>query len=227
MKVCVLFSGGKDSCLALQKAMEKEEVACLVTLVSDNPESFMFHTVNINLTRLQARAIGLPLVSFKTKGGKESELEDLKRALEKAKEFDTEGVVTGAIKSEYQKSRVEKICKELGLECLNPLWHQDEIEILKDVINRGYEILITGVFAEPFGKEWLGRRIDSQTVKELEKLGKEYQINPSGEGGEIETTVLDAPFFRKRIEIEKSSVSFHRDSGKMEIKKAKLMEKNL
>lgn len=225
MKLGVLFSGGKDSCLALQKAKERDEVICLITVISENPESFMFHTVNIGLTRLQAEAAGLPLVSVTTKGEKEEELEDLKKALTEAKKFGIEGVVTGAIKSEYQKSRIEKVCNELGLECLNPLWHRDEIDIMKEIVELGFKVVITGVFAEPFGKEWLGRRIDSETIEELGKLERTYQINPSGEGGEIETTVLDAPFFRKRISIEKSSVSFSRDSGTLDIKKAVLVEK--
>ena len=225
MKLGVLFSGGKDSCLALQKAKERDEVICLITVISENPESFMFHTVNIGLTRLQAEAAGLPLVSVTTKGEKEEELEDLKKALTEAKKFGIEGVVTGAIKSEYQKSRIEKVCNELGIECINPLWHRDEIDIMKEIVELGFKVVITGVFAEPFGKEWLGRRIDSETIEELGKLERTYQINPSGEGGEIETTVLDAPFFRKRISIEKSSVSFSRDSGTLDIKKAVLVEK--
>ena len=68
MKLGVLFSGGKDSTLALHKAAEKEEVTCLITLRSRNPESYMFHTPNIDLTALQAEALGLPLVTKGTEG---------------------------------------------------------------------------------------------------------------------------------------------------------------
>lgn len=226
MRLGVLFSGGKDSCLAAWKAMKKHEVVCLITVFSENPESFMFHTPNIHLTELQAVVSGLPLVSARTKGEKEKELDDLKEAAEGAKElFGIEGIVTGAIKSEYQRSRVENICRELELKCLNPLWKRNEIKILKEVVDEGFEAIITGVFAEPFGREWLGRKIDTKTIKELERLGKEHGINPSGEGGEIETTVLDAPFFIKRISVEKSSVKFSRDSGIMEIEKTKILEK--
>ncbi|MCK4635005.1 MAG: TIGR00289 family protein [Candidatus Aenigmarchaeota archaeon] len=226
MKLGVLFSGGKDSCLALQKAKEKDEVVCLITVISENPESFMFHTPNIFLTKLQAEAIDLPLVSITTRGEKEKELEELEKVIRRAKEeHGIEGIVTGAIKSEYQKSRIEKVCRELCLECINPLWHRDEINIMKELVENDFEVIITGVFAEPFGREWLGRKIDFVTIDELEKLERAYKINPSGEGGEIETTVLDAPFFKKRIEIEKSSVSFSRDSGTLKIEKASLMKK--
>lgn len=226
MKLGVLFSGGKDSCLALHKAMQKHEVTCLITVVSENPESFMFHTPNVQLTSLQAAATGLPLVSIPTKGKKEKELEELEEVIDRAKElFGIDGIVTGTIASVYQATRIQKICDELGLWCFNPLWQKGQSDVLKELVKKGFEVVITGVFAEPFGKEWLGRRLDSEAIKELERLGKEYSINVSGEGGEIETTVLDAPFFSKRIAVEESSVKFGKGSGIMQIKKAKVVDK--
>ncbi|MBN2142324.1 hypothetical protein JW711_03250, partial [Candidatus Woesearchaeota archaeon] len=106
MKLAVLFSGGKDSTLALKYARDGDKsgpgdsVVCLISLISKNPESFMFHTPNISLTKLQAEAIGLPLIEQETMGEKEKELEDLKRAIERAKvEFGAEGIVTGAVES--------------------------------------------------------------------------------------------------------------------------------
>ena len=180
MKLGVLFSGGKDSCLAVQMA---KNVTCLITLVSENPESFMFHTPNITLTKSQAEAAELPLVSVVTKGEKEKELADLEKAIALAKEkHGIEGVVTGTIASVYQATRIQKICDSLGLWCFNPLWQKIQMEVLEETKN--FNVLITGVFAEPFGKEWLGRKIDQETVQALETLADQYKINPSGEGGE-------------------------------------------
>jgi len=226
MRVGVLFSGGKDSCLALKKVMEKEEAVCLITVISENKESFMFHTPNIHLTEMQAEAIGLPLVSIESKGLKEEELGDLKEVIAMAKEvFGIEGVATGTIESVYQATRIQKICDELGLWCFNPLWQKNQVEILKEVVKEGFDAVITGVFAEPFDSKWLGRKIDERVAEELEKMGEEYFINPSGEGGEIETTVLDAPFFKKRIKIEKSEKEETKDSGVLNIEKAVLVKK--
>ena len=223
MKLAVLFSGGKDSCLALHKAMQKEEVVYLLTVISKNPESFMFHTPNIHLTEVQAKAIGLPLISVTTEGEKEKELEELKEVIRKAKEeLGIEGVVTGTIESVYQATRIQKICDSLGLWCFNPLWQKSQKEVLEELVENSFEVLITGVFAEPFGKEWLGKRIDRETVK---KLVETEGINPAGEGGEIETTVVDAPFFRKKIEVKSYEIKFERNSGVMEIKKTELVEK--
>ena len=223
MKLAVLFSGGKDSCLAMHKAMQKEEVVCLLTVVSKNPESFMFHTPNIHLTEKQAEAIGLPIVSVVTEGEKEEELKELKEVIRKAKdEFGIKGVVTGTIESVYQATRIQKICDSLGLWCFNPLWQKNQEEVLKELVENGFEVLITGVFAEPFGREWLGKRIDKEVVK---KLVETEGINPAGEGGEIETTVLDAPFFRKKVEVKDYEIKYKMNSGVMEIKKVKLVKK--
>lgn len=224
MRLGVLFSGGKDSVLALAKAMEKEEVACLITVISENKESFMFHTPNIHLTKIQAEAIGLPLVSITTKGEKEMELEDLKKAIKEAKEsYGIEGVVTGAIESVYQATRIQRICDELGLWCFNPLWQKDQLEVLRELISLGFKAIITGVFAEPFDSKWLGREIDERCVEELEKISQEYKINPAGEGGEIETTVLDGPIFKRRIEVKDFSIDYSKSSGVMKIKDVELV----
>jgi ABC transporter with metal-binding/Fe-S-binding domain ATP-binding protein len=226
MKLAVLFSGGKDSTLALHKAMQEHEIACLISIISQNEASYMFHVPNIHLVKLQAKAISIPLIQKTTKGEKEKELEDLKEALQEAKsKFHIQGIVTGAIKSVYQSSRIQKICNELNLQCLNPLWQRDEIEILNELLKNNFEVIISGIAAFPLEKEFLGKEIDKEIIKKLENLKEKWKINPAGEGGEIETTVLDAPFFKKKIQIIKSKISYNNNAGIFRIKKAKLVEK--
>jgi ABC transporter with metal-binding/Fe-S-binding domain ATP-binding protein len=226
MRLGVLFSGGKDSTLALAKAKEKNEVVCLITLISENKESYMFHTVNVGLTTLQAEALDLPIIQRVTEGRKEEELEDLKKAMQEAKTtFNIEGIVTGAIQSEYQAGRIRKICAELDLQCLNPLWKKDQKELLEEIVEEGYKAIISGVFAYPLDRSWLGREIDREMIDRLVKLQEKYGISPAGEGGEIETTTLDAPPFRKRIEILESEIKTKGDSGVLVIKKARLIGK--
>lgn len=226
MKMGVLFSGGKDSTYALLKAREKEDVVCLISIISRNKESYMFHTPNIEITKLQAEAIGLPLIQVTTEGKKEEELKDLRRAIEKAiKDFKIDGIVTGAIESVYQSSRVQKICDELKISCFNPLWKMDQIKLLEEVVSDKFKVIISGIFAYPLNESWLGREIDDKAIKELIKLRDKYHISPSGEGGEIETTVLDAPFFKKRIEILESEIQAKDNSGVFIIKKARLIDK--
>jgi predicted ATP pyrophosphatase (TIGR00289 family) len=153
---------------------------------------------------------------------KESEREDLKRLLEK---LDVEGVVSGAIASNYQKTRIENMCKQLGLNCVAPLWQRDQLQVLKEILDLKFEVLITGVYAYGFGKEWLGRKIDEATVEDLLRLNRQYGVSLAGEGGEYETLVVDAPFFKKRIKIVEAEKVWKGSSGYFLIKKAELQNK--
>lgn len=202
MRLAALFSGGKDSVFAMYKAMQTDEIVCLISVISENKESYMFHTPNIELTKLQAKAIGIPILIELTKGVKEEELSDLKRAILRAKrEYRIEGIVTGALASVYQASRIQKICDELELKCINPLWQTNQIEHLKNVDKAGFDVMIVGVFARGL-EHLLGKKINKHVIDELAELEKKHRINPAGEGGEIETFVLDGPIFKKKVIIK-------------------------
>ena len=226
MRLGVLFSGGKDSTLALHKAAEKEEATCLITLISENKESYMLHTPNIEVTALQAAALGLPLIKRVTEGKPEAELKDLEAAIAQAiKDFQIEGVVTGAVESVYQASRIQRICNRLDVWCFNPLWKKNQKALLNEIVAAGFKVIISGVFAYPLDRTWLGKQIDETMIARLVALSKQYSLSPSGEGGEIETTVLDAPLFKKKIEVLDFEVEAKGNSGVFRIKQARLAEK--
>jgi diphthine-ammonia ligase len=226
MKLGVLFSGGKDSTLALYMVAEHEQVACLITLVSQNKESYMFHTPNIDVTTLQAEALGLPLIRKVTEGKKETELDDLEQAIAEAiSQFQIEGVVTGAVESVYQSTRIQRICNRLGVWCLNPLWKRNQKELLEELLAKRFKVIVSGVFAYPLDGSWLGRELNDSMVDALVDLQKRYGISPSGEGGEIETTVLDAPLFKQKIEVVDYAVEAKGNSGVYVVKEARLAQK--
>lgn len=227
MKVCVLFSGGKDSTFALFKALHAgHEVACLLTVKPENPDSFMFHSLNIELTELQAEAAELPLIIVPSKGEKEKEVLDLKQAiLELKKSQKIEGVVAGAVASNYQKERVERICKQLKLELVALLWHKNQEKLLKEVLKEGFEVLITGVYAGGLNEKWVGRMLDEKALRELIALKEKFDFSLVGEGGEFETLVVNAPFFKKRLKIVESERHWDGVRGELKIKKAVLVEK--
>jgi len=223
MRVAVLATGGKDSVLALHRVLsEGYEVSYLATMIPLREDSWMFHYPNIHLVDLFAEAVEIPLVKAETSGIEEKELEDLKRLIEK---LDVEGVVSGAVASNYQKTRIEKVCRQLRLKSVMPLWHENEIDILNEILALGFEVIVTGVFAYGFDKEWLGRKIDEETVKALMELNRKYGVSLVGEGGEYETLVLDAPLFRKRIRIVEAEKVWENQSGYFLVTKAKLESK--
>ncbi|HVP97602.1 diphthine--ammonia ligase [Methanoregula sp.] len=226
MKLGVLCSGGKDSWYACYRAMEKEEVACLISIRSGNEESYMFHTPNTHLVPLQAEAAGLPLVTVETAGEKEAELADLACAIRTAVEqYGIEGVVTGALLSVYQATRVQRICRDLGLWCFNPLWYTDPDTYMESLLAAGFRVVITGVFAAPFSADWLGREIDADALSDLQKYVRSHRITLTGEGGEYETLVLDAPVFSRRIAIKKAEKEYASYRGFFRVTQAVLEAK--
>lgn len=226
MKAAVLFSGGKDSTMAIYKAIEEGySVEYLVSMISDNPESYMFHVPNIHITDLSSEAMGIPLIKAKTHGVKERELEDLKVVLNDLKNKGVEAIYAGALASEYQKSRIDQLCTDIGLVSKAPLWHVDPKEYMEEIINLGFEVIITGVSAEGLDESWLGRKIDSKLLDEIITLNSKYGMHMAFEGGEAETLVLDCPIFNKHIKILESSNVWDRDNGYLLITNAELENK--
>ena len=219
MRLGVLFSGGKDSCYALELASEEHEISCLITVNSDNKDSYMFHTPAIEWTKIQAESMGIPHLFGRTPGVEEDELKDLKILIKKAvSDYDIEGIVTGAIASVYQSTRIQQICADLNLWCFNPLWQSSQTELLLNLISGGYEICITAVAADYLDESWLGKYITVETISELLVLANKHKINPAGEGGEFETFVLNSPLYKKKLSISDSIRHFSRDSGRLEIR---------
>ena len=208
MKLGVLFSGGKDSCYAGFLAKKhNHKLACLISIFSKNKSSYMFHTPNIEQTQRQAEVMNIPLIIKETEGEKEKELGDLEKAIKLAiKKYKIQGIVTGAIKSNYQASRIQSICNKLDIECFNPLWQKNELEYLRELIKYKFKIILVGVFAYPLDKNYLGKEIDKKFIEDFLKLNKKYQISMIGEGGEFETFVLDCPLFKRKLIVKNKEI---------------------
>jgi len=219
MKLGVLFSGGKDSTYAAFVEKQKgNELLCLISLFSQNPDSYMFHTPSIKRVKEQAKVMNLPIQISKTKGIKEKELKDLENAISLAKEkYNLDGIITGALHSNYQATRIQKICDKLKLKCLNPLWHKDEIKYLQELIKNKFKIIIVAIAAYPLNESWLGRIIDKQFIEDTKKLKDKYKIHPAGEGGEFETLVLNCPLFNQELKLKNKQISGKNNSWKMEV----------
>ncbi len=224
MKVSALFSGGKDSAYSLYLVQQQGwEVVSLLTVVPKASDSYMFHHPNIRWTRLQAEALGIPIRYRDSSGLKEEELKDIEALMRKEKEAG--GFVCGAIASDYQWSRLNEIAHRLGRPLHAPLWRKDQLTLLEDMVHAGFKFMIAGVYAEGFDEGWLGKVITSKSIAELKALRDKYRISVSGEGGELETFVLDGPNFSKAIRVEEAHANWSRHSGNYTITQAVLEEK--
>jgi predicted ATP pyrophosphatase (TIGR00289 family) len=182
----------------------------------------MFHTVNLHLAPLLSQAMGIKSVTVDTEGTKERELEDLEMAISK---LDVDGLVTGAIASNYQRSRVDRLCAALGLEHVAPLWGRDAGELLDEMISAGLIIVVTAVAAMGLDSTWLGRVIDDEVSDELKRIHGRFGVDVCGEGGEMETLAVDAPWFRSRLELVKARREWDGVRGLYLVEKAVLVPK--
>lgn len=219
-KYGALTSGGKDSSYAIYLALKNGvNIAKLITIYPRREDSYMYHSYNLHLLEFYSKACGIPLVMQESSGIKEEELKDLKTAISRA---NVNGIITGAIASEYQTTRIKRICSELGIEMLSPLWKKNEEQLLCDMV-KAMEIIVVHVAAEGLDESWLGRKLDEAAINQLLKLRSKYRLNIVGEGGEYETFVVNAPFFKKRINIKESKLKWQGNRGTLEIKAAELV----
>ena len=209
MKAIALFSGGKDSTLALFLALQKGLEASLLSIIAEK-DSMMYHYPNISLTKAQAKAMDLP--HFFCNEGKEKE-----RIKELRDSYGAEALVCGAVKSDYQRVRLERLCQELGMKFYAPLWNLGADMIYNALFDSGFRFIITGVSADGFDENWLGREITRDNIDGLFRLCERYGINPVFEGGEAETFVFNGPLFKNALRIKSARKSFRNFYGIYEI----------
>ena len=202
MKVIVSWSGGKDSCFACYAALARGyEVAHLVNFVSRQFGRVSFHGIRAHLIYRQAQAIGIPLVQHKVPPDMALYEQTFKQAVLALKRNGVEGMVFGDINLQEHRDWVERICGELEITPLLPLWGMAPERVLSDFIERGFEAVIASAKADIFDEGWLGRRLDRSFLFDVKKLGQGKELDICGEQGEYHTLVVDGPLFRKRVQV--------------------------
>lgn len=220
MKIAALFSGGKDSTYALYLAQQRGWTVERLITVEPHSDSMMFHHPNVDLTDLHAEALGIPLTR-KQVGG-EDEMDILQGMVGG---LPVSGLVVGAIASDYQHTKINRMCHRIGLRTFTPLWRKSQVRVLREEVEAGFDVVLVGVSAEGLTDDWLGERIVGDSLNRLIELSKKSRFNVSGEGGEYESLVLDGPNFRKRIEIEVATKTWDGVRGEYSIHEASLADK--
>jgi ABC transporter with metal-binding/Fe-S-binding domain ATP-binding protein len=203
MSWAALTSGGKDSILSIQKALDGgKDVEYIVTARPKNRDSYMFHSANLDAVAAIAKVAGMKYHEILTHGQKEEELSDLESGLAS---LDVEGVIAGAVASVYQAERVKAITDRLGIMLFTPLWHMDTEMLLREVAQR-LDSMIVVTAAEGLDEQFLGAHFDDELIRRLQRVAAVHRINLAGEGGEYETLTLNAPFYSRPITYTSSRI---------------------
>jgi diphthine-ammonia ligase len=223
MKIVAAWSGGKDSCFACYKAIQKGyEVSNLLIMMSD-PSISNFHMIRADMLDAQSQAVEIPIVKRITTPATYEQ--EFKKALIKMKAEGVEGIVTGDVfdVALHEAGWLERICKELGLTPIRPLWHRDTQQILEEFINEGFKATLVRIKTDVLEMDWLGRELNKEFFNDLLKLGT---VDPCGEHGEFHTFVTDGPLFKEnRIEILESEKTKLNGNGRLVIKRFEVKPK--
>ena len=222
MKLIASWSGGKDSCFALHKALQQGHIIQnLLTMMQDKTQS-NFHMIPTKLLDAQSEALGIPITKITTTP--ETYEQQFKKALQQAKTNGAQGILTGDIYdvAQHQAGWLDQITKEIGLSPVRPLWHRDTNQVYDEFVNDGFKATVVRVKTSLLTMDYLGRTLDKQFYNDLKKLGN---VDPCGENGEYHTFVTDGPIFKKKIEIQQSKTSTINSWGRLEIIKFTLKSK--
>ncbi|MFH1328854.1 MAG: diphthine--ammonia ligase [Candidatus Bathyarchaeota archaeon] len=220
MRVVVSWSGGKESGLACYEAIHKGfEVAYLLNMITEDAKVSMTHGISSKLLHTQSQAIGIPIVQRSTTWNTYEK--EFKKAVSELKQQNVEGVVFGDIDLPEHRSWNERVCNELNVKPILPLWEQKREQILNGFIDKGFEALIVSAKADLFENEWVGHKIDRNLMEYLH----EHKIDLCGESGEYHTFVTNGPIFRKRIKILESRKIIRDGYGFLDILRYEIHEK--
>lgn len=196
LKAAVSWSGGKDSAFSLYRSISDGlEVSFLLNFINRDARRSMSHGLDPKLLVAQAEAVEIPIVQRETTW--ETYEEEFKRAVVELKQVGVNAVVFGDIDIEEHREWIERVCAELKVRPILPLWGDEPQRLLNEFIDAGFEAVVVCAKAELLGEEWLGRKVDASFVEGLKGIG----VHPCGEQGEYHTLVTDGPIFKRRIEI--------------------------
>ena len=205
MRAMCSWSGGKDCCLAYYKAIsEGIEICHLLNFVTEDAEHSVSHGLDSELMALQAEAMGVHLIQKRVRWGDYEQA--MKQVIEGLKPEGITAEVFGDIHLQEHRDWLDRVCTELGITPVFPLWQQDTRQLIEDFIVAGFEAIVVSVRNDVMGWEWLGRKVDRDFVRALQRHDGEVPVDFCGEKGEFHTVVLDGPVFEKRLVIEMGDV---------------------
>ena len=191
------WSGGKDSCLALYRAIQHGgRPKVLLTMLAEDGTRSRSHGLPVELIQRQAQAVGIPLVTCPSSW---DDYED--KFLATIRKFKADGIevgVFGDIDLEPHLAWVERVCSSVALQAYEPLWQEARRDILNEFLQFGFKATIIAIKQSVLSDSFLGRALDQQAIADLEQAG----VDASGEEGEYHTVVTNGPLFSAAIQLK-------------------------
>lgn len=226
MDVAILYSGGKDSTFAIEYALEKNwNIKYLISVKPNRTDCYLFHFATVELTKQMADIMGIKhIYTTCTEADPEKEALIVKKIVE---ENPVDSVILGGIGlQETQIKSIRDALFPLGVDVFASHAGYDHIKLMKEMIRKGYDIIITEVAAEGLGNNWLGERLTLENIDKFIKNAEKYGFHPGGEGGPYNTLVVDGPIFSKRLEILSfDKVMDGEFNGYVEVKESRIIDK--
>ena len=213
-----MVSGGKDSTMAVDYAIEKGwEISYLISVKPNRTDCYLYHFATVEFTKLQAQAMGLKHFLINCDVADPKKEAELIRDVVKNNPVDA--ILLGGVGLQRtQIKSIENVVKEFGIKVIVPHQDWDHEQLIKEAIQKGYEIMITNVAVDGLDQNWLGKKIDSKSLEDLKRLSEKYGFHVGGEGGHYDSFVINGPIFKKRINVVDQKKIWDKDSGYLEIK---------
>ncbi|MFW6139526.1 MAG: diphthine--ammonia ligase [Spirochaetota bacterium] len=222
--VAISWAGGKDSSLACHRAMQAGyKVSCLINFITLDAKASMTHGLSSELLRTQSSAMGIPIIQKRTTWINYEQT--LKNTMNELKEEGIQGMVFGEIDLKPHKDWIEKICRDIGFIPVLPLWGSRPDEILSELVEEGFKMVVVSAREGHPGWEWLGEEINRESIKKLHSLRDKFGLHMCGENGEYHTFVLDGPIFKTRINILKTNKEIKQGQWFLKIEKHSIKSK--
>jgi len=204
MRVCCLFSGGKDSAFALHRLLLSGfEVPVLLTIRSDDPDSWLYHTHGLEAAHLFSDLTGIRTEVVRSGKVSKEEQETLRRTLVDMKErYDLDAICSGALLSDFQRMRFSHAAMDAGLISYTPIWRKDGWKYMEEMGEFGFSYMLVSYASPGFSPSDLGVEVTTAMQERFMENARKWGMHPAFEGGEAETMITGAPLFRKRLEVK-------------------------
>jgi diphthine-ammonia ligase len=196
-RAAVSWSGGKDSCAALQRARTSYDVVAMVTMFDEDAARSRSHGLRPEVLEAQADRLGLRRTIGRC--GWDTYDDVFATALAALAADGISHVIFGDILFEEHRQWAERICEPHGLTAVEPLWGSSTEALFEEWIASGSEALIVTARSTFMDESWLGRPLSRDLLPEFERLG----VDPCGERGEYHTVVTDSPLFSSPLRLRR------------------------